>query len=133
MYYILKGSSHVNTMNNLIDDLKKGGLFNKIIQDKIDGNRNKKNQNKVYNELFIDEITAENNRVVVTARIKAIHLGELSGIAATGKTVNFSFVIRYEIENEKIVNHWMIADQMLLMQQLGVVPIEEVAPLMNLK
>ena len=73
-------------------------------------------------ELFIDELTAENNRVVVTARIKAIHLGELSGIAATGKTVNFSFVIRYEIENEKIVNHWMIADQMLLMQRLGVVP-----------
>ena len=73
-------------------------------------------------ELFIDELTAENNRVVVTARIKAIHLGELAGIAATGKTVNFSFVIRYEIEDNKIANHWMLADQMSLMEQLGVVP-----------
>ena len=73
-------------------------------------------------ELFIDELTAESNRVVVTARIKAIHLGELSGIAATGKTVNFSFVIRYEIENFRILNSWMLADQMSLMEQLGVIP-----------
>ena len=73
-------------------------------------------------ELFIDEITAENNRVVVTARTKAIHLGELAGIAATDKTVNFSFVIRYEIEDNKIISHWMLADQMGLMEQLGVVP-----------
>ena len=73
-------------------------------------------------ELFIDELTAENNRVVVTARIKAIHLGELSGIAATGKTVNFSFVIRYEIENNRIASSWMLADQMSLMEQLGVIP-----------
>jgi len=73
-------------------------------------------------ELFIDELTAENNRVVVTARIKAIHLGELSGIAATGKTVNFSFVIRYEIENNGIASSWMLADQMSLMEQLGVIP-----------
>jgi len=73
-------------------------------------------------ELFIDELTAENNRVVVTARIKATHLGELSGIAATGKTVNFSFVIRYEIENNRIASSWMLADQMSLMEQLGVIP-----------
>lgn len=73
-------------------------------------------------ELFIDELTAENNRVVVTAHLKAIHLGELSGIAATGKTVNFSFVIRYEIENNRIASSWMLADQMSLMEQLGVIP-----------
>lgn len=73
-------------------------------------------------ELFIDEMTAENNRVVVNARIQGKHLGMLSDISATGKEVNFSFVIRYEIENEKIVSHWMLADQMRLMEQLGVVP-----------
>ena len=73
-------------------------------------------------ELFIDELTAENNRVVLTARIKAKHLGPLSEIPATYKDVDFSFVIRYEIENEKIVSHWMLADQMKLMEQLGVIP-----------
>jgi predicted ester cyclase len=63
----------------------------------------------------------------VQARIKGIHAGNLGGIPPTYKTVEFPFVIRYEIENEKIVSHWMIADQMLLMQQLGVVPADEAA------
>lgn len=73
-------------------------------------------------ELFIDEMTAENNRVIVTARMKGTQLGELSGIPATYKTVDFPFVIRYEIEENMIISHWMLADQMGLMEQLGVIP-----------
>jgi hypothetical protein len=72
-------------------------------------------------ELFIDEMTAETNRVVLTARIEGKHLGALGDIPATGREANFFFVIRYEIENEKIISHWMLADQMRLMEQLGVV------------
>ena len=73
-------------------------------------------------EVYIDEMTAEGNRVIVQARFKGTHLGDLSGIPPTYKTVNFPFVIRYEIENNKIVSHWMLADQMTLMEQLGVIP-----------
>ena len=73
-------------------------------------------------EVYIDEMTAEGNRVIVQARIKGTHLGDLSGIPPTFKQVDFPFVIRYEIENNKIVSHWMLADQMSLMEQLGVVP-----------
>ena len=73
-------------------------------------------------EVYIDEMTAEGNRVIVQARIKGTHLGNLSGIPPTFKQVDFPFVIRYEIENNKIVSHWMLADQMSLMEQLGVVP-----------
>jgi predicted ester cyclase len=76
-------------------------------------------------EAYIDEITAEGNRVIVQARIKGTHLGDLSGIPPTHKTVDFPFVIRYEIEDDKIVSHWMLADQMALMEQLGVVPAAE--------
>jgi predicted ester cyclase len=73
-------------------------------------------------EVFIDEMTAEGNRVVVQARLNGTHLGDLSGIPPTFKTVNVPFVIRYEIENNKIISHWMLADQMSLMEQLGVIP-----------
>lgn len=73
-------------------------------------------------EVVADEITAEGNRVIVKARMKGTHLGDLGGISATYKSVDFPFVICYEIENEKIVSHWMIADQMSLMEQLGVIP-----------
>jgi predicted ester cyclase len=72
--------------------------------------------------VYADEMTAEGNRVVVQARLKGIHLGDLGGIPATHKQVDFPFVIKYEIEDNKIVHHWMLADQMELMQQLGVVP-----------
>jgi predicted ester cyclase len=71
-------------------------------------------------EMFADEITAEGNRVVVRARLKGRHEGELNGIKPTYRKVEFPFVISYEIENEKIVHHWLIADQMVLMEQLGV-------------
>lgn len=71
-------------------------------------------------ELFIDEITAESNRVVLRGRVKGKHEGSLNGIPPTYKTIELPFSIGYEIENEKIINHWMIVDQMILMEQLGV-------------
>ena len=71
-------------------------------------------------ELFADEITAEGNRVTVRARCKGRHEGDLNGIPPTHKNVEFPFSIGYEIENNKIVSHWLIADQMALMEQLGV-------------
>lgn len=73
-------------------------------------------------EVVADEMTAEGNRVIVKARQLGTHLGEFAGIPPTHKTVDFPFVICYEIENEKIVSHWMLADKMNLMEQLGVVP-----------
>ena len=73
-------------------------------------------------ELFIDEMVAEGNRVILQARVKGTHLGDLGGISPTFKTIDFPCVIRYEIENNKIVSHWMLADQMALMEQLGVIP-----------
>ena len=76
-------------------------------------------------EVFADEMTAEGNRVIVQARMKGTHMGDLAGIPATFKQVDFPFVIRYEIENNMIVSHWMLSDQMSLMQQLGVVPAAE--------
>ncbi len=73
-------------------------------------------------ELFVDEMTAEGNRVIIKARVKGTHMGDLGGIAPTYKTVNHPCVIAYEIENNMIISHWMLADQMALMEQLGVVP-----------
>lgn len=70
-------------------------------------------------ELFADEMIAEDNRVVVRARCKGRHEGVLNGIMPTYRDVEFPFVISYTIENGKITDHWMIADQVVLMEQLG--------------
>ncbi len=71
---------------------------------------------------FVDEMTAEDKRIIIKARLCGTHLGDLGGIDPTYKTVDFPAIVEYEIENDKIINHWMLADQMSLMEQLGVIP-----------
>jgi len=72
-------------------------------------------------ELFIEEMVAEGNKVIVQGRATGIHKGEYNGIPPTGGNMDLPFVIRYVVENEKITDMWLIADQMLLMEQLGVI------------
>ena len=72
-------------------------------------------------EMFADEMTAEGNRIVIRARMKGRHDGEFNGIKPTHRSVEFPFVVSYDIENGKIVHHWLIADQMALMEQLGLI------------
>ncbi len=71
-------------------------------------------------EVSADEITSDGDRVVVRARLTGIHKGTFEGIPPTHKEVEMPFAIGYTIQNNKIVDHWLIADQIALMQQLGV-------------
>ncbi len=76
-------------------------------------------------ELFAEEMIAEGNKVVVRARFKGRHEGDLNGIPPTHRDVDMPFVISYEIENNKIVHHWLIADQTVMMEQLGVMNVAQ--------
>ncbi len=76
-------------------------------------------------ELFIEEMVTEDSKVVVRGRATGIHNGALNGIPPTGKKMDLPFIIRYTIENGTISDHWLLADQMILMEQLGVMPKEE--------
>jgi predicted ester cyclase len=78
-------------------------------------------------EIFADAMTAEENRVVVKARFKGTHEGAFNGIAPTHRTVEFPFAISYNIEHEKIVQHWMVVDRLAMMEQLGVMNVGEAA------
>jgi predicted ester cyclase len=70
-------------------------------------------------ELLIDEMTAEGTRLVIRARLKGRHEGVFGNILPTYRDVEFNCVVGYEIENRMIISHWLIADQMALMEQLG--------------
>ncbi len=72
-------------------------------------------------EIFADEMTAEGDRVVVRARMTGTHEGIFNGIPPTFKKVEMPFVVTYTIDNGLIVDHWLVADQMMLMQQMGIV------------
>jgi len=71
-------------------------------------------------EVIADELIAEDNRVVLHGRFKGCHEGEFNGILPTHRTVEFPLAVGYEIENSKIIHHWIVADQMAMMEQLGV-------------
>jgi predicted ester cyclase len=70
-------------------------------------------------QLTAKEMVAEGDKVVVDASFQGVHKGELMGHPATGKSVDMPFIIIYEVAGGKIVNHHMVADQVSLMQQLG--------------
>ncbi|MEO6687231.1 MAG: ester cyclase [Dyadobacter sp.] len=71
-------------------------------------------------ELVIEEILSEGDQVILRARMTGNHEGQFGDIFPTHKHVDFPFAIGYKIENGKINSHWLIADQMVIMEQLGV-------------
>jgi steroid delta-isomerase-like uncharacterized protein len=70
----------------------------------------------------IDEVIAEEDRVVVRTTLKATHQGEMQGIPATGKAVRMPAITIFRLDNGRIVEGWLAADNLNLMQQLGVLP-----------
>ena len=70
-------------------------------------------------EVIADEIIAEGDRVIMRARLKGIHASEMMGFAPTHKVIEYPFVVGYEIHNEKIVRSWVVADNLVLAERLG--------------
>jgi predicted ester cyclase len=76
-------------------------------------------------ELIADDIVAQADEVVVRATFRGIHKGEFAGVPATGNEVEIPLIIIYHIEDHKIAEHWMVADALGLMQQIGALPTPE--------
>ncbi|HEX2910654.1 MAG TPA: ester cyclase [Chloroflexia bacterium] len=74
-------------------------------------------------QLVPEDIIAEGDRVVVRSTFVGTHLGDFMGIPATGKQVKMPLIIIYRLADGKIVEHWMVADVMSLMQQISPVPV----------
>lgn len=73
-------------------------------------------------ELVVEDLLAEEDKVAARLTMRGTHLGEFMGIQPTGKEVEWPVMLIYQIVDDKVIDHWMIGDQMNLMQQLGVVP-----------
>ena len=70
----------------------------------------------------IDDMVAEEDRVVTKKTLVGTHTGDLGEIPATGKRVTLQYVDIMRVRNGKIVEHWLSMDQLSLLQQLGVIP-----------
>jgi predicted ester cyclase len=67
----------------------------------------------------IEHIVAENDLVLVFLNFTGTHKGEFRGIPPTYQKVSIRSADLYRIENEKIVEHWDVVDQLNLLQQIG--------------
>jgi steroid delta-isomerase-like uncharacterized protein len=67
------------------------------------------------------ETIAEGDKVMVRWSMSGTHKGEMMGIPPTNKTVNLTGFDLFRISDGKIVEMWQDADQLGMMQQLGVV------------
>ena len=70
----------------------------------------------------IDDMVAEEDKIVVRVTASGTQTGEFMGIPATGKRFSIMEIRIYRIAGGKIVEHWGLMDTASLMQQLGVMP-----------
>ena len=71
----------------------------------------------------IEDVVAEEDRVVARTTFNGTHQGEMQGIPATGKRVSGNPTITiFRLDNGKIAEGWLVSDNLGFMQQLGVIP-----------
>ena len=70
-------------------------------------------------QFTIQLIFGEADRVMAYVRGRATHAGELKGVPATGTEVELTVTTLVRLADRKIVECWVIADTLGLLQQLG--------------
>jgi predicted ester cyclase len=70
----------------------------------------------------IDASLADGDMEACHVVLTGTHRGEMSGIAATGKSVEFDGTDIIRIKGGKVAEHWGTTDNLRLMQQIGAVP-----------
>ena len=70
----------------------------------------------------IEDMIAEENKVVARFTARGIHKGDFMGLPATGKSITMTGIEIFRIENGKIIELWGEVNLLGLMQQLGLFP-----------
>ena len=71
--------------------------------------------------IFFEDMTAEGDFVIVHGILKGTHSGEIFGIPATFRKVEYPIMIKYHVVNDRILNAWPMQDNMELFEQLGAI------------
>ena len=69
----------------------------------------------------VDDVIADGNKVAVRHRLLGTHQADFQMIPATGRQVEVNAIVIFRMENGMVVEAWLNADIMGMMQQLGVV------------
>ena len=74
-------------------------------------------------QMHVDDVIASGDKAVARLRVTGTHKGEFMGIPATGNSVAMKLIDITRFGDDGLAReHWGVADQLTLMQQLGVIP-----------
>jgi steroid delta-isomerase-like uncharacterized protein len=68
------------------------------------------------------DMIAEGDKVVHRMSSEGTHQGEFLGIPPSGKRVTMTYIDIWRIADGKLAEHWVEADMMGMMQQIGLIP-----------
>jgi len=78
-------------------------------------------------QVTIDDTVAEGDRVVTRLTSGGTHKGQFQGIPPTGKMLKISGISIFRLQNGKIVEGWLVNDELGMMRQMGLIPVPETA------
>jgi len=70
----------------------------------------------------IDDLIAENDKVVAHITAYGTHVGTIFGIPATNREFSMKAIVIWRLKNGKITEHWAQSDMLGMMMQLGALP-----------
>jgi predicted ester cyclase len=73
-------------------------------------------------EYRVEDVVAEADKVVARLSARGIHQGEYVGHHATGKLVTYDEVMIVRLASGQIVEWWIVADKLAILEQIGVIP-----------
>jgi steroid delta-isomerase-like uncharacterized protein len=74
-------------------------------------------------KMDIQDSFANGDKAVARLRVSGTHNGEFMGIPATGNLVSMNLIDIIRFGDDGLAReHWGVADQLAMMQQLGVIP-----------
>lgn len=74
-------------------------------------------------DVTVEDLVAEDDRVVMRLTIKGVHQGPLMGVAPTGTQVKFGNMIFHRMEGGLIAERWVQPDVFGLLTQIGAVEV----------
>ena len=70
----------------------------------------------------VEDTISEGDKVVVRLTARGTHQGAFAGLPATGKAATWAEIHICDMADGKMVEHWVVQDQLGMLQQLGVIP-----------
>ena len=70
----------------------------------------------------VEDVIAEGDKVVVRLTARGTQRGEFAGMPATGRQATWAEIHICDMADGKLVEHWVVQDQLGMLQQLGAIP-----------